>query len=116
MVEETEWTVVFYTDDDGKSPVREFLNGLDAKTKARFVWSIRRLRELNIKARAPLVKPLEGKLWELREESQTNIYRLVYFFHSGRQIVFLHGFQKKSNKTPRQDIEIAKARMTRFIE
>jgi len=116
MAKETEWSVVFYTEDDGKSPVREFLKGLDQKTKARFTWSIRQLRVLNTRAQAPLVKHLEGKLWELREESQTNIYRLLYFFHTGRQIVFLHGFQKKSDKTPRREIDIAQARMKKFIE
>ena len=68
------------------------------------------LRLRNVLAREPLVKHLEGPLWELREESQTNIYRIIYVFHTGRRIVFLHGFQKKSQKTPRREIEIAAAR------
>jgi hypothetical protein len=37
---------------------------------------------------------IEGKIWELREESGTNIYRILYFFASGRRIVLLHGFAK----------------------
>jgi len=72
------------------------LRGLDAKTQRRFRWSIEQLRLRNVQAREPLVRHLDGKIWELREESQTNIYRLLYFFFTGRRIVFLHGFQKKT--------------------
>jgi phage-related protein len=116
MSEENEWSVVFYTLEDDSSPVREFLDGLDKKTKARFAWSIERLRVLNVQAREPLVKHLEDKIWELREESQKNIYRLLYFFFTGRQIVFLHGFQKKTQKTPRREIDAALARYKEFLE
>jgi len=44
-----------------------------------------------------LVRHLEGKLWDLREESSTNIYRLLYFFFTSKKIVFLHGFQKRKD-------------------
>jgi phage-related protein len=106
-----EWLIVFYVEEDGASPVREFLESLDTKTQARFRWSIEQLRVRNVQAREPLVRHIEGKLWELREESQTNIFRLFYFFFTGRRIVFLHGFQKKAQKTPRREIEIALKRM-----
>jgi len=96
MVNQDEWSIVFYLDDDGTSPVEAFLRGLDAKTQRRFRWSIEQLRLRNVQAREPLVRHLDGKIWELREESQTNIYRLLYFFFTGRRIVFLHGFQKKT--------------------
>jgi phage-related protein len=110
------WTIVFYTEDDGSSPVQEFLISLDIKTQARFVWSIEQLRVRNVMAREPLVRHLEGKLWELREESGTNIYRLIYFFFSGQRIVFLHSFQKKTQKTPRHEIEIALQRLNDFLK
>jgi phage-related protein len=54
-------------------------------------------------------------LWELREESRTNIYRVVYFFFSGRRIVLLHGFQKKSQRTPRGEFETARQRHSAFL-
>lgn len=74
------------------------------------------MRALNIYAREPLVKHIGGKLYELRMESNTNIYRILYIFFTGRQIVLLHAFQKKSQKTPTQEIETAVQRMNRFIE
>lgn len=81
----------------------------------RFAWSIEQLRIRNVRAREPLVRHLEGDLWELREESSTNIYRLLYVFASGRRIVFLHGFQKRTQKTPRREIEAATHRLDRFL-
>lgn len=115
MMRGQEWTVVFYADEQGNEPVREFLNSLDLKTKARFDWSIEQLQMRNIRAREPLVRHLEGRLWELREESTTSIYRLIYFFFTGRRIVFLHGFQKKTQRTPRREIETARRRMNSHL-
>src|SRR5688572_9919076 len=109
-----EWSVVFYTDDRGNEPVREFLLNLDWTTRARFDWSIEQLRIRNTQAREPLVRHLEGKTWELRRESDTNIYRLLYAFGNGRQLFFLHGFQKKTQKTPSGEIEIAQRRLVDF--
>jgi methionine salvage enolase-phosphatase E1 len=68
------WSLVFYVDEQGRSPVEEFLGGLDPKTQRRVRWSLEQLRVRNVQARLPLARHLEGKLWELREESQTNIY------------------------------------------
>jgi phage-related protein len=115
MSEEQAWIIVFYRTEDGHSPVREFLQSLDEKTRVRFGWSIEQLRIRNVQARAPLVKHLEGRIWELREESGTNIYRLLYCLYTGRRIVFLHGFQKKTQKTPRQEIETAQRRLDDFV-
>ena len=110
-----EWTTEFYVEDDGTSPVEEFLDSVDLKTRARFRWSMEQLRIRNIQAGEPLVRHLESDLWELREESGTNIYRIVYFFFTGRRIVFLHGFQKKTQKTLRQELEIARSRHHTFL-
>ena len=107
--------MVFYVDEKATSPVEDFLSAMDPKTQRRFRWSIEQLKIRNVHARQPLVRHLEGKLWELREESRTNIYRIIYFFFIGRQIIFLHGFQKKTEKTPQGEIEIAKKRMDNFI-
>ena len=111
-----EWSIVFYVDEQGNEPIKEFLSSLDLKTQARFDWSIEQLKIRNTLAKEPLVRHLEGKIWELREESSTNIYRLLYFFFTGKQIVFIHGFQKKKQKPPRREIETAIERMKNFIQ
>lgn len=116
MTSHDEWQIVFYLDEAGQNPIGDFLEQLDQKTRTRFAWSIEQLRLRNVQAKAPLVKPIEGKLWELQEESKTNIYRVFYFFFTGRQIVLVHGFQKKTEKTPKHEIELAKKRMESFIK
>lgn len=114
MTQQTDWTTEFYVEDDGTSPVEEFLDSLDLKTRTRFRWSMEQLRVRNVQAREPLARHLEGDLWELREESSTNIYRIVYFFYTGRRIIFLHGFQKKSQRTPGREIDLARRRYRQF--
>ncbi len=116
MTDEQAWTIVFYTDQHGASPVEDFLRGLDAKTRTRFAWSMEQLQLRNVSANEPLVKHLDGKIWELRRASDGNIDRLLYFFFTGRNIVFVHGFQKKTQKTPRREIDIAVRRMEEFIK
>ena len=115
MPDESAWSVEFYLNSSGEAPVEDFLETLDLKTRARFIWSIEQLRVRNVRANAPLVRHLEGELWELREESQTNIYRVIYFFFTGRRIVLLHGFQKKTQRTPRREIETADRRQRDFL-
>jgi phage-related protein len=96
--------------------VREFLQSLDDEARASIGWAIEQLRVRNVRAGMPLVRHVEGDLWELRRESRTNIYRLMYFFFRGRRIVFVHGFQKRTQQTPRREIEIARVRYRAFIE
>ena len=115
MMTLSEWTIEFFLEHDGTAPVAEFLDSLDSKTQARFRWSIEQLRLRNTSARAPLVKHLDGDLWELREESSTNIYRVIYVFFTGRRIVLLHGFQKKTQKTPFRELDIARRRHKDFL-
>lgn len=116
MVEASEWSVVFYREESGRSPVLEFLDTVDERAQESLLASIEQLRVRNVRAREPLVRHLEDKLWELRDERRGNIYRLLYFFFTGRQIVFLHGFQKKTPKTPRREIDLALQRYRHFID
>jgi phage-related protein len=113
---ENEWSILFYVEDNGNRPVQEFLTSLDRKAQARFDWSIEQLRIRGAQAGEPLVRHIEGKIWELRRESDTNIYRLLYAFLPGKRILFMHGFHKKSAKTPRREIELATRRLEHFLE
>ena len=61
----------------------------------------------------PHAKHLEGKLWELRVKAAKGIARGLYVTVTGRRVIVLHVFEKKTQKTPRQAIEIALDRMKR---
>ena len=65
--------------------------------------------------REPHVKHLEGKLWELRAKSPEGIARGLYVTVTGRRVVVLHVFVKKSQKTPRAALDIARERMRQVI-
>jgi phage-related protein len=61
--------------------------------------------------REPHVKHIEGKIWELRAKAPGSIARAFYITMTGRRVVILHAFVKKSDKTPRGALEIARSRM-----
>jgi DNA-binding XRE family transcriptional regulator len=75
-----EWIIEYFVEDNGRVPVREFLQDVDKETYARFLWSLEQVRVRNVMAHEPLVRHIEGKIWEIREESHTNIYRILYGF------------------------------------
>lgn len=57
--------------------------------------------------REPHVKSLGGKLWEMRMGGRSGIARAIYAIGSGKRIVILHAFMKKTQKTPPQAIRLA---------
>jgi len=61
------------------------------------------------------VKHIEGNIWELRPEFGGVEMRLFYFIWTGDLIVFLHGFKKKSQKTPSRELAVAKRRMESLL-
>ena len=61
--------------------------------------------------RAPHVKHLDGKLWELRVRADGGTARGIYVTAAERRVVVLHVFAKKSRKTPRQALVTARERM-----
>jgi phage-related protein len=60
--------------------------------------------------RAPHVKHLNGRLWEIRMHGRQGISRAIYVTASGRRVVVVRVFVKKTEKTPRQELEIARRR------
>jgi phage-related protein len=57
--------------------------------------------------REPYVKHLEGPLWEMRMRGRDGIARAAYVTASGRRVVVVRVFSKKTQKTPRREIELA---------
>jgi phage-related protein len=59
------------------------------------------------RVREPYVKHLEGPLWEMRLKGRDGIARAVYVTATGRRVVVVRVFGKKTEKTPRREIELA---------
>lgn len=66
--------------------------------------------------REPYVKHLEGPVWEMRMKGRDGIARAAYVTAAGRRIVIVHVFPKKTQKTPRREIETALKRAKEIKE
>ena len=100
------WAVEFF-DAEAKAEV----DGLPIDLRAKFERIIHLIELKGLEqVREPYVKHLEGKLWEMRMIGRDNIARSIYVTASGRRIVVLHTFIKKTDKAPRRALDIARAR------
>jgi phage-related protein len=110
------WIVELYKDSKGKEPVAEFLNSLFPNVRTKVVRSIDLLCNYGVLLKEPYTKQIKGKLRELRIKDNQGAIRILYFTYTGRRFVLLHGFIKKTDKTPIRDIEIAEKRMNDFLQ
>ena len=110
------FTVEFYSTEDGKSPVTEFIDKLPTKLHSKTVRAIRFLREGGNQIKPPYSMPLGDGLFELRVKFSSDIVRIIYFYLNGKIIVLTNGFVKKQQKTPRSEIELAIKRRKLFME
>ena len=100
----------FYRTAGGREPVREWLRSLEMDDRKIIGEDIKDV-EFSWPIGMPLVRPLGRELWEVRSNlTGGKIGRVIFCVHDGR-MVLLHGFIKKSQKTPRHDIELALRRM-----
>ncbi|MDZ4807309.1 MAG: type II toxin-antitoxin system RelE/ParE family toxin [Bacteroidota bacterium] len=85
-----------------------FFNGQTREVQKKFNWTLQLISELE---RVPVkyFKHIEGSegLYEIRVEISSNIFRVFCFFDKGQLVVLVNGFQKKSGKTPKNEIELA---------
>jgi phage-related protein len=102
------YEVNYYTTDKGVKPVEEFIDSLDSKMKAKVFGRLSLLQEYGPLLNMPYSRHLEDEIYELRVVQGNNITRLLYFFVYNSQIIVTHGFVKKTQKTPRKEIERAK--------
>lgn len=108
-----DFEIIFYKEVSGKSPVEEFLDELEAINSLLYDKTLSGIEKLKNRAyhTEPLSKHLEPGLWELRTKSGTNVLRIIYTFSKGRIIILLHAFVKKQDKTPTDDLEMARKRL-----
>lgn len=97
------WTVVFLDED-----VQSALDGMAADIRASFARIVDLIQSHGLeRVREPYVKHLEGRLWEIRMKGKDGIARAAYVTASGKRVVIVHVFPKKTQKTPRREIEYA---------
>lgn len=87
------------------------LDALPADMRATFERIVKLVQAVGLeRVREPYIKHIEEKLWEMRLRGRDGIARSLYMTASGRRIVILRTFVKKTQKTPRREIELAQKR------
>jgi Phage-related protein len=93
----------------------EFFNPLDKEVQNKILYVLMLLETQN---RMPLkfMRIIEDGLYELRIEYESNIYRIFFCFDRGYVVILFNGFQKKTQKTPQNEIEKAKKLKKEYYE
>ena len=96
-------TIIFY-----KDYFQEFFAKQNKKVKAKIVWTFDLIEDLQ-RVPANYLKHIENTdgLYEIRVQSGSDIFRIFCFFDKGQLVVLANDFQKKTLKTPKQEIESA---------
>ena len=96
-------TIIFY-----KKYFREFFEKQRDKVKSKIIWTFDLIEEV-MQVPEIYLKHIEGTdgLYEIRVQFGSDIFRIFCFFDEGQLVVLANGFQKKTQKTPRQEINKA---------
>lgn len=111
-----EYSAHFYKNTiTGKIPVKEYINDLTEKQRAKVLRYIEFLRVNKGYLDEPYSRHITGKIRELRIDFGGNHHRIFYFTFVGKRIILLHGFLKHTSKTPKQEIIKAQSNYYDFI-
>ncbi len=105
------WDIKLYESENGDEPVKNFINRLPPKHKAKALWEIELLSLHGTALTMPYVASIKGDrykgLMELRVQQGNDISRIFYFLPVGNKFILLHGFIKKTQRTPQKELETA---------
>jgi phage-related protein len=100
------WSFVFVN-----AEVKAEFDALAADTRASFERIVRLVQAVGLeRVHEPYIKHIEDRLWEMRLRGRDGIARALYVTATGRRVVMLRVFVKKTQKTPRREIELARQR------
>lgn len=111
------WRWVYYKTASGRAPVREFIDEQAVEVREKIFSDLARLVRFNVRLGPPYLEKVEGRdFWELRTKVRGDIYRTFYFAHTGKKFVLLHAYQKKSQRAPRKELDVAEERMRDYLQ
>lgn len=112
----SDFKIIAYEKENGEIPVEVFLDSVNPKMRAKIYGLLSILQEKGNMLREPYSKHLEDGIFELRCKFGNDISRVLYFFYHNGKIILTNGFVKKTQKTPKEEIRIAKDRRRNYIE
>ena len=99
--------ILYYTSPSGKNPVKKFIDSLSDKQQTKILRILKYLKEYGLSVPLPHIKKLTGTpLWEIRILGKHNL-RILYVIPQKHTLLTLHGFIKKTQKTPKKELTIA---------
>ena len=106
----------FYRTQSGRCPVREFLDGLSGRQTAKVTWTLELIEELTHVPQQYFRKLVNTEdIWEVRVKAGRDIFRLLGFFDGPKLVILDHAFAKKTQKTPRAEIDLAERRKREYF-
>lgn len=108
--------IIAYDKPDGTFPAYEFIDSLPKKFEAKVHRDVLLLGRYGNDPQGKLTKSLGDGIFELRSKHSSHISRVLYFFRSGKKIILTHGFVKKTQKTPQNQLDLAKKYRKEYIE
>ena len=108
--------VLFFRTDSGREPVTEWLDKRRLRERAKLVQVSRWLEESGFTLGPPWLKKLDDEIWEVRVRLDDKCLRVLFYQPSRGTIVLLLAFSKKTEKTPRRELQTARGRMMRYWE
>lgn len=117
----TVYKIEFYEDKNGKSDVANFIKDLNVKAATskesrinfnKIAAYLDMLEEMGTRVGEPVTKHLDGEIWELRPLRN----RILYAYYKDNKFIILHHFVKKTQKTPKREIEQAKRNLQDYLE
>lgn len=106
------WRVIFFSSHNGRFPVRDFISTLEPSIVAKITTYLDLLSEFGPFLKPPFIKKINSEIYELRIKGKKQLR--VLYAKKQNSFILLHGFIKKTQKTPKKELEIALDRLSKL--
>ena len=108
--------IEFYRTTSGKCPIEEHLDTLTDTQVTKITWVLKLIKDLDIVPKKYFKKLVNSNgIWEVRIDVANNTFRLLGFMQVNNLVILTNFFQKKSKKTPLNEISIAEMRKNEYL-
>ena len=115
MSKEPILTVHFFRTDSGNDPVRDWLRNREREDR-KLIGEDILLVQFRWPLGLPLVRKMEPDLWEVRSKLTSGKISRAFFTINNGEMILLHAMIKKSQKTPKKDIDLARSRKNQWLK